>query len=162
MNGRLLESTSFTKCHHMNIWNNPGKPVTGKQDIARTILGLMLMAAGTSHLTVAREEFQAQVPDWVPLDKDDTVLLSGVAEILLGASLTFWEKKRVFWGWESALFFTLIFPGNISQLASHRDAFGLNSDASRSARLLLQPALIAWALWSTGAVRAVKKTVAEK
>jgi uncharacterized membrane protein len=37
--------------------------------------------AGISHLTVARKEFQAQVPDWVPLDKDDTVVSSGVAEI---------------------------------------------------------------------------------
>jgi hypothetical protein len=32
------------------------------QDVARIALGLMLLTAGTSHLTFAREPFKAQVP----------------------------------------------------------------------------------------------------
>ncbi|WP_166786892.1 hypothetical protein [Cryobacterium sinapicolor] len=34
------------------------------------------------------------------------------------------------------------------------DSFGLDSDLSRGIRLLFQPLLAAWALWSTGAWRA--------
>ena len=41
--------------------------------IAKYGLGAMLISAGIGHLTFARKEFQAQVPEWVPLEKDDTV-----------------------------------------------------------------------------------------
>lgn len=47
-----------------------------------------------------------------------------------------------------------IFPGNISQYLTGSDAFGPNSDAARAIRLLFQPVLVAWALWSTGAWQA--------
>ncbi|WP_276484333.1 hypothetical protein [Paraflavitalea pollutisoli] len=57
------------------------------RDVARVLLGAGLIFAGISHLTVARRAFQAQVPDWVPLKKDDTVVYSGVAEIALGTAL---------------------------------------------------------------------------
>ena len=50
-------------------------------------LGLFLTSAGYSHLTVNRQEFQAQVPTWLPLDPDFVVLASGVVEIALGLSL---------------------------------------------------------------------------
>lgn len=126
-------------------------PVSRTQNIFRYLLGLMLMSAGTGHLTFVRKEFQAQVPDWVPLNKDLTVVLSGIVEILLGAAVAFWVKKRVFWGWVAAIFFVLVFPGNIAQLVNHRDAFGLNTDFARTIRLFFQPVLIGWALWSTGA-----------
>lgn len=127
------------------------RPVTKEQILARWLLGFMLMTAGTGHLTFVRKEFQAQVPDWVPLDKDLTVVLSGIVEILLGMAIAFWSKKRVFWGWVAAIFFVLVFPGNIAQLVNHRDAFGLNTDLARTIRLFFQPVLISWALWSTGA-----------
>jgi hypothetical protein len=60
---------------------------------------------------------------------------------------------RVLVGRLLAAFFELIFPGNLAQYLNHADAFGLNSDTSRFIRLLFQPALIAWALWSTGIPR---------
>ena len=46
--------------------------------IAQAALGAAMVAAGTGHLTVQREEFQNQVPPWVPISEDLTVLLSGV------------------------------------------------------------------------------------
>jgi uncharacterized membrane protein len=77
------------------------------------------------------------------------VLLSGIVEIALGLGLAFWKKERVTFGWVLALFFVLVFPGNIAQYLDHKDAFGaLNSDNSRLIRLFFQPVLIAWALWS--------------
>jgi len=46
---------------------------------ARILLGGALIFAGISHLSFARRDFRAQVPDWVPLKKDDTVIYSGIA-----------------------------------------------------------------------------------
>ena len=121
--------------------------------VSQVVLGVVLVSAGVSHLTVSRVEFQAQVPAWLPLDPDFVVISSGIVEILLGLALiTLWPlRKRV--GLVTALFFVAIFPGNINQLVNGIDAFGLNSDSARATRLLFQPVLVLWALWSTGALR---------
>ena len=119
--------------------------------IARTLLGAALAYAGITHLTTSRTEFQAQVPTWVPLDADFVVIASGVVEILLGLSLIFLFKYRTRIGWITAAFFVAVFPGNISQYINGTDAFGLDTDQARATRLLFQPLLVIWALWSTGA-----------
>ena len=49
-----------------------------------------------------------------------------------------------------AAFFVAVFPGNISQYAERHDAFNLDTDAKRLARLFGQPALIAAALRAGG------------
>jgi uncharacterized membrane protein len=121
--------------------------------IGRVVLGLFLLLAGLSHLTVGREAFTAQVPDWLPLPDDLVVVGSGVVELALGASLIALPRHRVAVGWIVAAFFVAIFPGNISQYVNHIDAFGLTSDRARALRLLFQPLLVLWALWSTGAWR---------
>jgi len=119
----------------------------------RIALGAILVLAGTSHLTFARDDFRAQVPEFVPLKEDTTVLLSGIAEISLGSALLFAPKGlRGTVGWLAGTFFTAIFPGNIAQAVHHRDAFGLDTDEKRIGRLFGQPVLVAWALWSTGAL----------
>jgi uncharacterized membrane protein len=51
----------------------------------------------------------------------------------------------------AAAFFVAVFPGNVSQFVDGDAAFGLDSDTARAVRLVFQPVLIAWALWSTGA-----------
>lgn len=116
----------------------------------RIALGAGLVFAGTSHLTFARKDFRAQVPDWVPLKKDDTVVYSGIAEIVLGSALLLAGKKeRPAVGKIAAAFFTAVFPGNISQFTKRRNAFGLDSDKKRFLRLFFQPVLVYWALKST-------------
>jgi len=111
-----------------------------------------MIYAGLSHLTFNRVAFQAQVPDWLPLSKDLIVILSGIVEIVLGLGLAFWKKQRARFGWALAIFFVLIFPGNVAQYINGTDAFGvLNSDRARLGRLFFQPVLIVWALWSSGA-----------
>lgn len=122
--------------------------------IARLLLGGFLVFAGVGHLSFARREFQAQVPDWVPLTKDATVLASGVVEIALGGAVALVPRpleRQV--GWIAAAFFVGVFPGNLAQFTGHRDAFGLDTDLKRGVRLLFQPALVAWALWSTNALK---------
>ena len=118
--------------------------------IARVALGANLIFAGISHLTFARKAFRAQVPNWVPLTKDDTVVYSGIAEIALGSSLVLVdEQHQETVGKVAAAFFAAVFPGNISQYVHHREAFGLDTDQKRFVRLFFQPVLIYWALKST-------------
>lgn len=127
------------------------------QRISQVGLGLFLTSAGYSHLTVNRIAFQAQVPTWLPLDPDFVVLASGVVEILLGLPLLTLWRVRAHVGLLAALFFVAIFPGNINQFVNRIDAFGLNTDTARGVRLLFQPVLVLWALWSTGAMRLVRR-----
>ena len=117
------------------------------------ILGVALAYAGISHLTTSRQEFQAQVPTLLKDYADFVVLASGLVEILLGFTLVFLWRYRIIVGWIVAGFFIAVFPGNISQYLNHVDAFGLDSDKARAIRLLFQPLLVVWALWSTGAWR---------
>ncbi len=140
--------TRMTVLHHSN--DTAGDHDSLARGAARVALGTMLIVAGTSHLTWARKEFQAQVPDLVPLDPDTTVVASGGVEISLGAALVAVPRRhRRALGRLAALFFIAVFPGNISQFVHRRDGFGLNSDATRFARLFFQPVLVWAALAST-------------
>ncbi|WP_216378131.1 DoxX family protein [Arcanobacterium phocae] len=121
--------------------------VRRSQTATRIALGSFMSFAGISHMTFAREEFQAQVPSWVPVDDDLVVLGSGVAEIGLGLSLLLLPKHRQVTGVALAAFYAAIFPGNIGQYVEGVDAFGLDTDGKRLARLFFQPALIGMALW---------------
>lgn len=122
---------------------------TTARTIGRLFLGSSLVFAGISHLTFARREFQAQVPESLPLDPDVTVLASGVVEVGLGSALLLARKRRRAVGTIAALFFVAVFPGNVSQWMHQRDGFGLDTDMKRFVRLFFQPALVALALWST-------------
>lgn len=126
---------------------------TTLQNLARILLGSFMVFAAIGHFTFLRQEFQAQVPDWLPIGKDLIVILSGVAEISLGLAMIFLSKHKVLTGKLLALFFIIIFPGNIAQYINEIDAFGLDTDGKRLTRLFFQPVLILWALWSTGALK---------
>ncbi|TXB70304.1 hypothetical protein FRY97_00780 [Phaeodactylibacter luteus] len=82
----------------------------------------MVMAA-IGHFTFQREEFQAQVPGWLPFSKDFVVIASGAIEAGLGLALIFWQRRRAEVGLALAVFLCSFF----------------------------QPVLILWALWPTGA-----------
>lgn len=143
---RSLQPTSSSSAHDvvMHTRTHRGRHLT------RTLLGAALIFAGTSHLTFAREAFQAQVPEFVPLDADTTVVASGIAEVALGTALVVAQGKRAkLIGTLAAVFFAAIFPGNISQYLHRRDGFGLDTDRKRLVRLFFQPALVATAIWST-------------
>ena len=127
------------------------------KNLIRISLGVFMLLAGIGHLTYARETFQAQVPDWLPLSKDFVVLASGIVEIILGAGMIFFKKHSKYVGLALALFYVLIFPGNISQFLEHRDGFGLDTDMRRFVRLLFQPVLIFLALYSTNALQLFNK-----
>jgi uncharacterized membrane protein len=126
------------------------------RNMGQVILGIALTYAGTTHLTSSRQEFQAQVPTWLPLDADFVVIASGIVEIILGLALLALWRYRSQVGVIVAIFFILIFPGNINQYVNGIDAFGLDTDQARLTRLFFQPVLVIWALWSTGGWQIVK------
>jgi uncharacterized membrane protein len=129
--------------------------------LAQLGLGAFLLSAGISHLESNRTEFLAQVPTWLPLDPDFVVIASGLVEITLGALLIttalILKKYRSVIGLVTALFFVLIFPGNINQYVNQIDAFGLDTDTKRLIRLFFQPPLVIWALWCSNAFKLIKK-----
>ena len=126
------------------------------RNMGQVILGIALTYAGITHLTSSRQEFQAQVPTWLPLDADFVVIASGIVEIILGLALLILWRYRNQVGVIVAIFFILIFPGNINQYVNGIDAFGLDTDQARLTRLFFQPVLVIWALWSTSGWQVVK------
>ena len=129
---------------------------TSVQNGFRILLGLAMLFAGIGHLTFLRDQFQAQVPRWLPSNPafmDFVVVSSGIVEISLGLLLIFLVKYKVRIGIALAIFYLLIFPGNISQYTYGIDGFGLDTDFKRLTRLFFQPVLILWVLWATGALK---------
>jgi uncharacterized membrane protein len=127
--------------------------MSAARTIARVLLGSAMVGAGVLHLTTQRQEFQAQVPGWFPVDEDLTVVASGVVEIALGAAFVALPARRRTVGALLAAFFVAIFPGNVAQYVEGVDAFGLDTDRARLVRLFFQPVLVLWALWAGGWLR---------
>jgi len=126
--------------------------MAGWRTAARWLLVVLLAAAGASHLTWGRRGYRIVVPDWstrlTGLDKDAIVVGSGVIELLLAGAVAAIPRQRSV-GWLVAAFFVAVFPGNIHQWRTGRAAPMLRTDRARFVRLLLQPVLVAWALWGT-------------
>lgn len=123
--------------------------------LGKVALGAGLVLAGAAHLTTLRREFQAQVPGWMPVDPDAVVVWSGYVEIALGAAiLLVWRQPARAWlGVAGAVFFLVVFPGNVAQWLEGKDGFGLDTDGKRAARLAFQPVLVAWSLYAGDSVR---------
>ena len=130
---------------------------TKTQNFFRILLGLFMITAAFGHFTFQRIDFQAQVPNWVPMDKDLVVILSGIVELAIGLALIFLTRYKTLIGIGLAIFYVLVFPGNIAQYLNGTDALGMNTDQARLIRLFFQPVLILWALWSTGALGVFRK-----
>lgn len=143
---------------HTLINLRPTAALSLPQKAGRYLLAAIMLIAGIGHESFARKEFQAQVPNWVPMDKDLVVVLSGFVEIGFASALAVMNKQRILVGLTLAMFFVLVFPGNIAQYLNHRDAFGLNTDLARGIRLLFQPVFVIWALWATGALTAISRS----
>ena len=121
--------------------------------VARIALAALLLVAGASHLSWGRRGYRIVVPDWATTmlrtDKDTIVVTSGVVEVMLGGALIALPRERRRVGGVVAAFFVAVFPGNVHQWRTGRDAPLMRTDRARFIRLLLQPVLVAWALSST-------------
>jgi uncharacterized membrane protein len=115
--------------------------------VTRVLIGVFMVVAGISHFT-QHGEFLQQTPTWLPA-RSLIVWATGVMEIGVGVALLVLSKQRRHVGQALAIFLVAVFPGNIYQALAGTDAFGLDTDAARWGRLLLQPVLIALVLWCT-------------
>jgi len=130
------------------------------KNILRVTLGLIMIYIGIAHLSFRRIEFQAQVPRWLTSDEsfvDTIVLISGYIEIIFGVLMVWGGKFKAKTGLVLGVFYVLVFPGNINQYIHELDGLRMYSNNERFLRLLFQPVLIFWALWSTNALKFFKK-----
>lgn len=116
---------------------------------ARWALMLFYGLAGIAHLVVT-DAMVRIVPPAVPFPRA-VVIATGMAELagVLGLALPRW---RVAAGWALAAYALCVWPANAwhAMLDLGRGA-GLPV-AYHAVRLVLQPAIIWWALWASGAV----------
>lgn len=103
--------------------------------------------AGMAHL-VFTDAMVRIVPVWVPAPRS-VVVLTGVCELAgsLALALPRWRRAA---GWALAAYAVCVFPANIVH-AMH----DLNGGTGlplwyHGPRLLLQPAIVWWAIWATG------------
>jgi len=126
--------------------------MTTKQvrNLMRRIMAAFYAAAGVVHLT-APDAFLPIVPGWVPLPRD-VVLATGVCEIAGGIGLLT-QQFRVAAGIALAAYAVCVFPANIKHAFGGITVAGLPSSWWYHApRLAMQPVLVWWALWCSGAV----------
>lgn len=104
--------------------------------------------AGVAHLVVT-DAMVRIVPGWVPWPRA-VVIATGLCE-LAGALALLLPRRRVAAGWALALYALCVWPANVQHAIidlSHGTGLPL---AYHAPRLLLQPAIIAWALYASGA-----------
>jgi uncharacterized membrane protein len=125
-------------------------PETRGRAIARWGLILFFGIAGTAHLIVT-DAMVRIVPDWVPWPRE-VVVATGLCE-LVGAIGLITRRGRVAAGWALAAYSVCVFPANVKH-AIHDLGQGVGLGAwYHLPRLLLQPLIIWWALWASGAAR---------
>ena len=119
------------------------------QNIARIVLGLLMAFAASGTLPSIGKSFRHRFLIGYRSVRMPLLLSPAIFELSLGLGMIFWSQQKVSIGLSLAIFYILIFPGNIAQYVNGTDAFGLDTDQARLIRLFFQPVLVLWALWST-------------
>lgn len=130
------------------------KPETRGRTIARWLLVAFYGLAGVMHL-VATEAMVRIVPYWVPAPRA-VVIATGLCE-LAGAAALLTPRWRVAAGWAFAAYALCVWPANFVHAFHDLRGHDLGSGTGLGGwyhypRLALQPAIIWWALWASGAI----------
>ena len=110
----------------------------------RWLLGIAMILAGANHFLNA-DFYVAIMPPYLPWHRA-LVLVSGVAEVALGAAVLVPRLKRPA-GWGLIALFVAVFPANL-HMALHPADYDVPTWALYL-RLPLQGVLIAWVWWCT-------------
>ena len=117
--------------------------------IARGVLALAYLIAGIEHLR-APAGFIAITPHWVPWPAQ-VILVTGLCEIAGAAGLTIAPLRKAA-GIGLALYALCVWPANINHAVNDIAIGGTHlSWWYHGPRLALQPVIIWWALWASGA-----------
>ena len=118
--------------------------------VMRWAMAGFYILAGLVHIT-APDTFLPIVPDWVPFPRQ-VVLVTGICEIA-GALALLSVRTRRLAGFMLALYAECVFPANIKHAVEGVDLPPVpNSWWYHGPRLTLQPVLIWWALFCSGAI----------
>lgn len=117
--------------------------------VARWLLVAFFALAGVAHLLVT-DAMVRITPAWVPFPHV-VVVATGLCELAGAAGLVTRRWRRAA-GWALAAYAVCVFPANIKH-ALHDLGGGTGLGwAYHGPRLLLQPAIVWWALWGSGAI----------
>jgi uncharacterized membrane protein len=114
---------------------------------ARCGLGIAFVVAGVSHL-VDTTPFEQHLPDWVPA-ATTIIVVSGIAEIVLGCALVAARRSAPVVGLAAAVFLVSVFPANVYVAVAGVDVDGLPGGLYSWLRLPLQALFVVWAWAST-------------
>lgn len=132
-----------------------GAPTVGGRlrDAARWLLGLAFVGAGLNHF-LHTDFYVGIVPPWLPWHLA-LVLVSGIAEVVLGAAVLVrrWARPA---GWGLVALTLAVTPANV-HMALHPEAFPQFSAAALWWRLPLQVLLLAWIHWSACRARTARR-----
>jgi uncharacterized membrane protein len=118
--------------------------------IMRLFMAALYILAGSLHITMPGK-FLPIVPEWVPFPRQ-VVLVTGICEIA-GALALLTGRMRQVAGSMLALYAVCVFPANIKQAIEGIDLPPVpNSWWYHAPRLALQPVLVWWALFCSGAI----------
>jgi uncharacterized membrane protein len=111
-------------------------------------MGVFYVLAGLAHL-VRPDYYLPMMPPWIPAHYE-LVLLSGVAEIVLGVAVLVPRLRRIA-AWGIIALLIAIFPANVHIALHDVPVFGAPHGAGvwNWVRLPFQGVLIAWAWWYT-------------
>ena len=114
-------------------------------------LGIAFVVAGVSHL-VNTTPFEQHLPDWVPA-ATTIIVVSGIAEIVLGFALVAARRSAPVVGLAAAVFLVSVFPANVYVAVAGVDVDGLPGGLYPWLRLPLQAVFVVWAWASTRPTR---------
>ncbi|MBY0301554.1 MAG: DoxX family protein [Sphingomonas ginsenosidimutans] len=127
---------------------------TRARSIGRVLLIAFYALAGVAHLVVT-DAMVRIVPAWVPMPHA-VVIATGLCELAGAAALVTHRWRRAA-GWALAAYALCVWPAN-----AHHAIIDLSRGTGlpiwyHAPRLALQPAIIWWALWASGAVRVSRR-----
>ena len=114
---------------------------------ARIGMAIAMVVAGITHL-VRPLPFLQHLPAWVPA-AELLILVTGIAEIVLGLALLLPQPWRWRAGMALAAYLVAVFPANVYVAVAGVDVDGQPDGIYAWVRLPLQVLFVAWALWST-------------
>ncbi|MDF2494091.1 MAG: hypothetical protein K0S66_1025 [Sphingomonas sp.] len=123
---------------------------SGARRVARWFLMAFYLIAGIGHL-VFTDAMVRIVPSFVPAPRL-VVLATGLAELVgvIGLALPRWRRAA---GWALAAYALCVWPANVQHAVIDLSSGTGLPIGYHASRLLLQPLIIWWALWASGAVR---------
>ncbi len=119
--------------------------MTTAKTLTLVLFGVFFIGAGANHF-INPDFYMRMMPAYLPWHSG-LVMLSGVAEIALGALLLI-PRFQVMAAWGLIALLIAVFPANVN-MTMHPELYPTIAQTALWIRLPIQGLLIAWAYWYT-------------